>query len=149
VAVTVRNDGETTLENGVIVYGDRQLQLGDLAAGEERETRLPLSLALPGATPTPDPLVPVGVVLPNPLINDPTFILGTPDYFNDAQAYPRWQLLQSLYTYSETGPLPMADPTEAVTLAGWLPTGGQPIDTGEAATTRSAVTLVLLEVPVR
>jgi hypothetical protein len=150
VAITVRNDGQTTLEDAVIVYGNRQQQLGDLAAGETREARLPLSpVVLPGATPTPDPLLPVGVVLPNPLINDPTFILGTPDYFNDAQAYPRWQLLQSLYTYSETGPRPMADPTEAVTLAGWLPTSGQAIDTGEAATTRSAVTLVLLEVPVR
>ena len=150
VAITVRNDGQTTLEDAVIVYGNRQQQLGDLAAGETREARLPLSpVVLPGATPTPDPLLPVGVVLPNPLINDPAFILGTADYFNDAQAYPRWQLLQSLYTYSETGPRPMADPTEAVTLAGWLPTSGQAIDTGEAATTRSAVTLVLLEVPVR
>jgi hypothetical protein len=150
VAVTVRNEGETPLENAVIVYGDQQQQLGDVAAGETRETRLPLSAsALPGATPTPDPLVPVGVILPNPLINDPTFILGTADYFNDPQAYPRWQLLQSLYTYSESGPLPVADPTEAVTLAGWLPSGGQPIDTGDAATTRETVTLVLLEVPVR
>jgi hypothetical protein len=150
VAVTLRNEGETLLEDAVIVYGDQQLQLGDVAAGETRETRLPLaSAALPGATPTPDPLFSAGVVLPNPLINDPTFILGTVDYFNDPQAYPRWQLLQSLYAYSETGPLPAADPTEMVTLAGWLPTGGQAIDAGDAATTRSTVTLVLLEVPVR
>ena len=148
VNVTVRNDGETTLENAVVVYGDRQLQLGDLAAGETRETRLPLSVAPPGATPTPDPLVPVGVVLPNPLINDPTFILGTADYFSDPLVYPRWQLLQSLYSYSETGAL-TADPTVAVTLAGWLAAGSQPIDTGEVVTTRSVVTLVLLEVPVR
>jgi len=149
VAVTVRNDGETTLENAVIVYGDRQLQLNDLPPGEEREALLPLSPALPGATPTPDPLVPTGIVLPNPLINDPTFILGTADYFNDPVTYPRWQLLQSFYSYSETGTPATADPTQVITLAGWLPISNQPIDTGDAAVTRSVVTLVLLEVPVR
>ena len=149
VAVTVRNDGETTLENAVVVYGDRQLQLNDLPPGEERETRLPLSPATPGATPTPDPFMPTGVVLPNPLINDPTFILGTTDYFNDPVVYPRWQLLQSLYSYSETGVPATADPTQTITLAGWLPGGGQPIDAGDAAMNHSAVTLVLLEVPVR
>ena len=148
VNVTVRNEGETTLENAVIVYGDRQLQLGDLAAGEARETLLRLSAAPTGATPTPDPLVPVGVIVANPLINDPTFILGTTDYFNDPLVSPRWQLLQSLYSYAETV-VPTADPTEAVTLAGWLPSGGQPIDMGEVVATRSVVTLVLLEVPVR
>ena len=149
VAVTVRNDGETTLENAVVIYGDRQLQLNDLPPGEERETRLTLSSATPGATPTPDPFVPTGVILPNPLINDPTFILGTTDYFNDPVVYPRWQLLQSLYSYSETGAPATADPTQSITLAGWLPGGGQPIDAGDAAMTHSAVTLVLLEVPVR
>ena len=148
VNVTVRNEGETTLENAVIVYGDRQLQLGDLAAGEARETLLRLSAVPTGVTPTPDPLVPVGVIVANPLINDPTFILGTTDYFNDPLVYPRWQLLQSLYSYAETV-VPTADPTEAVTLAGWLPSGGQPIDMGEVVATRSVVTLVLLEVPVR
>jgi len=149
VAFTVRNDGATTLENAVVVYGDRQLQLNDLPPGEERETRLPLSLTTPGATPTPDPFIPVGVILPNPLINDPTFILGTTDYFNDPLVYPRWQLLQSLYSYSETGAPVTTDPTKMITLAGWLPNAGQPIDTGDAVTTHSAVTLVLLEVPVR
>ena len=148
VEVTVRNDGQTTLENAIIVYGDRQLQLNGLPPGDERQARLPLS-ALPGAAPTPDPLVPVGIFLPNPLINDPTFILGTADYFNDPDVYPRWQLLQSLYSYSETGPPATADPTETITLAGWLSDSGQPIDTGEAATTRAAVTLILLEIPVR
>ena len=125
------------------------MQLNDLPPGEERETRLPLSVLLPGMTPTPDPFVPGGVTLPNPLINDPTFILGTTDYFNDPVTYPRWQLLQSFYSYSETGPPATADPTQMVTLAGWLPGGGQPIDAGDAAMTHSTVTLVLLEVPVR
>jgi hypothetical protein len=149
VAIRIRNDGPTTLENTVLIYGEQQLQLDDLPPGEAREAQLTLALmAPPGATPTPDPLVPVGVILPHPLINDPTYILGTPDYFNDPAVYARWQLLQSLYTYSETA-TPAVDPTQTVTLAGWLPDGGQPIDLGDVAVTRSAVTLVLLEVPVR
>ena len=145
--VTLRNEGGVVFENAVVVYGDQQLAVGDLAAGETREGRLRLS-APPGATPTPDPLFPSSIVIPNPLINDPTFILGTPDYYEDAEAFPRWQLLQSLYTYAASGPV-TAPATASVTLAGWLSDSAQAIDTGDANVTRSAATLVLLEIPLR
>ncbi len=150
VAVTVRNDGALTLENAVLLYGDQQRQLDDLAPGAAREAQLPVTvLGPPGATPTPDPYMPSAVLVPSPLINDPTYILGTPDYFSDPNVYARWQLVQSLYNYSDTSPVQQTDPTKSIILAGWLPDSDQPIDLGDVATTRSAATLVLLEIPVR
>ncbi len=145
--VTVRNDGAATLENAVIVYGDQLVALGDLAAGEARVTQLPVRPTATGpATPTPDPLFAAGPVVVHPLFNDPSAILGTTDFFNDQQAYPRWQLIQSLYSFSNTAASMTSD---AILLGGWLPGEGQSFVTGDEPMTRSAVTLVLLEIPVR
>ena len=146
IIVTLRNESGAVFENAVLVYGDKQVRVGDMGAGETREMPLTTTPGVPlGATPTPDPLFPTGIVIPNPLINDPTFILGTPDYYSDPDAYPRWQLLQSLYNYSAPAVAPVS---AAVTLAGWLPDSPQAIDIN-ADVTRSAVTLVLLEIPLR
>ena len=147
VIVTVRNEGDAVFENAVLLYGDQQRSLGNLAAGEEREARL--VLAAPAAVPAPDPLVPTGVFVPNPLLNDPSLILGTANYYNDPQSYGRWQLLQSLYTYGGSSADQAADPTQRVTLAGWLPGPAQPIDAGDAPLSQEGQTLVLLEIPVR
>lgn len=143
ILATVRNDGEAVLQNAVLVFGDQQFPLGDIAAGETREARLPLASITPA---TPPPLFPTSAAAPNALINDPSYILGTADYYNDAESYGRWQLLQSLYVYTET---PSATASETVTLGGWLPAGVQTIDPGDTAMTRSGATLVLLEIPVR
>jgi len=155
VAVTVRNDGQGTLENAVLVYGQQQQALGNMAPGDERAVRLALAPATapvgPGGVapvPPPSPLFAAGTIAPNPLVNDPTAILGTPDYYNDPAAYPRWQLLQSLYYSSESGVVRPPEPTEAITLGGWLPGSAQTIVTDASAKT-TAVTLVLLEIPVR
>jgi hypothetical protein len=149
VEVIVRNEGNATLENAVLVYGQKQMGLGDLAPGQESTVYLDLIGASAGLIPTPDPMFPGGVIIPDPLRNDSSFILGTSDYFNDPVAYPRWQFLQSQYYYDSTIPSALPDPTETITLAGWLP-GGVPAATvsgGDAEQT--GVTLTLLEIPVR
>ena len=77
-----------TLENAVLLYGDQQRQLDDLAPGAAREAQLPVTvLGPPGATPTPDPYMPSAVLVPSPLINDPTYILGRANL--NAQTYMR------------------------------------------------------------
>lgn len=154
VAVTVRNDGPATLENAVLVYGQQQQALGNVAPGEERAVQLALAPATAPAGPggiapaPPDPLFAAGSIAPNPLVNDPTAILGTPDYYNDPDVYPRWQLIQSLYYSAESGVVRPPEPTEAITLGGWLPGSAQAIAT-DATANAAAVTLVLLEIPVR
>lgn len=148
VEVTVRNDGAATLENAVILYQQQQIPLGNLASGAETSTRLTTTAApatIGPATPTPDPLFIAGPVMINPLINDPSAILGTSDYFNDPKVYPRWQLLQALNSYSDM----VSPPAGTITLGGWLNEAAQVVDGGDTALTRSAVTLVLLEIPVQ
>lgn len=154
--VTIRNQGESTLENGVLVYGQQQQSLGNVSPGEERTVRLSLPAqsvgpaGSTGAIPTPPgPLFAGGIVAPNPLVNDPTLLLGTADYYNDPDVYPRWQLIQSLYYGSETGAVRPPEPTEAVTLGGWLPGSAQMIDTGDIEAQTNGVSLVLMEIPVK
>jgi hypothetical protein len=150
VEVVVRNDTEDTLEDGVILYGQEQLAVGEVAAGEERTVRLLLSGdELPAPGPTPDPLFPTGAVIPNPLLNDPSFILGTRDYFNDPDAYPRWQLIQAHYSDEAFDPASLPDPTEVVTLAGWLPGSAQEASVEGENVNDTGVTLLMLEIPVR
>lgn len=144
VEVTVRNDSDVTLENAVILYGQEQVGLGDLPPGAEEH----MQLTLPGAAtaaPTPDPLFPTGSVIMDPLLNDPSLILGTPDFFSDPEAYPRWQLLQAHY---RDYPTTASDPTKLVTLAGWLPGALQEAAVSGEASASTGVTLLLLETPV-
>ncbi len=148
VAVTVRNGAADTLENAVIIYGQEQMALGNIAPGEEKSLSIPLRLSA-AASPTPDPLFPMGFINPNPLVTDPSLILGTYDYYNDPVAYPRWQLIQSHYMGESFDPALLPDPTEAVTLGGWLAGSAQEVTPSAAETTQLATTLLLLEIPVR
>lgn len=146
VEVTVRNDAAETLEDAVLIHGMEQTALGDLAPGAQTTVLLTPS-AVP-LSPTPDPLFPTAVTIPNPMVNDPSLILGTTEFYNDRQAYPRWQLIQSFYTGDLTHPAAVPDPAELVTLAGWLP--GEPLaDLAGEMAVRNGATLLLLEIPVR
>lgn len=152
VEVEVRNDTGVTLENAVILHGENQYALGDVGAGETRTAGVRLvgapTVAYPG--PTPDPLFPTPIPVPvNPLVFDPSAILGTVDFFNDPAAYPRWQLLQAINYAGETGTVRVPPATAIVTLGGWLDGSAQPLDVGGAEVTRTGATLVLLEIPVR
>lgn len=147
VEVVVRNGAAQTLEDAVLIYGSTQTGLGDLAPGAQTSARLILSTV--PIQPTPDPLFPAATFITDPLLNDPSLILGTPDFYSDPQAYPRWQLLQSRYTGEMPLQATVPDPREVVTLGGWL-SGGLPEMTATTASSESAgATLLLLEIPVR
>ena len=148
VEVTVRNGAAETLEDAVIIFGQEQASVGDLGPGEERTISVRIRQAT-SASPTPDPMFPAGYISPNPLITDPSLILGTNDYYNDPVAYPRWQLIQSHYMGETFNPDLQPDPTEAVTLGGWLAGSAQEATSSAANTTRIGTTLLLLEIPVR
>lgn len=146
VTVTVRNNSEYTLEDAVIIHGQDQAAVGDVPAGGEQTVVISLT---PGssAVPTPDPMFPSGFVITNPLVNDPSLILGTADYYNDPVAYPRWQLIQSSYMGDTTGlnALPAAD--DLVTLAGFLPYSDQAVSVSGNPANQYGTTLMLLEIP--
>lgn len=149
IEVVVRNEGNATLDDAVLIYGQKQMGLGDLAPGQESLVYLDLIGASAGLIPTPDPMFPGAVTIPNPLLNDPSLILGTSDYFSDPVAYPRWQFLQSQYYFDSTIPLALPDPAETITLAGWLDGGVPAAAVSGGAAEQMGVTLLLLEIPVR
>jgi hypothetical protein len=150
VEVVVRNSANETLEDAVFVYGQEQLALGDIPPGEERSARLPLTPGVSTApNPTPNPLFSPGFVILNPLTQDPSLILGTGDFFSDPVAFPRWQILQALDSGSTSLPAESVEPTEKVTLAGWLEGSVQEATVAGGEVTQTGVTLLLLEVPVQ
>ena len=148
LVVTVRNGTADTLENAVILHGQEQITLGNLAPGEEKSLSIPLRESA-AASPTPDPMFSAGFINPNPLITDPSLILGTYDYFSDPVAYPRWQLIQAHYMGEDYDPTTLPDPTKVVTLGGWLAGSAQEVTSSAAGTKRLATTLLLLEIPIR
>lgn len=147
VEVVIRNGAADTLEDAVLIYGAAQTALGDLAPGAQTSTRVTLSAVPP--QPTPDPFFPSAVIIPNPIANDPSLILGTADFFNDREVYPRWQLIQSPITGEQPDPAALPDPAEVVTLAGWLPGGVSPATVTGAPADQGGATLLLLEIPVQ
>jgi hypothetical protein len=151
LAVSVRNGGDRTLEDAVLIYGQRQYALGDLEPGEEQTANLRLEAAAGSTTagPQSESIFPTAAVVPNPLANDPGIILGTSDYFNDPVAYPRWQLIQSLYGGETTAPSRLPEATEVVTLGGWLDESAQPVSVTGDNVAQTGLTLTLLEIPVR
>jgi hypothetical protein len=146
--ITVRNDDVSVFEDAVLIIGQDQLALGDIQPGEERMQQFSLARTGPSSSAS-SPLFPAGVAVPNPLVNDPSFLLGTSNYFNDPEVYPRWQLIQALYFNPGSGFSYLPDPAEAITLGGWMTAGGLPIDVNTDNLGRTETTLYLLEIPVR
>lgn len=149
VDVIVRNDSTQTLENAIILHGQEQTALGDVAPGEERTISIPLLTGPAGAIPTPDPMFSSAFINPNPLLSDPAPILGTFDYYSDPIAYPRWQLIQSQYMGEPVGTTELPPPTDSVTLGGWFSSSLQPVDISTDDLTQTGATLLLLEIPVQ
>ncbi|HSG17531.1 MAG TPA: hypothetical protein VLE70_14565, partial [Anaerolineae bacterium] len=95
--IDVQNNGPATLENATILVGSTAIPLGDLAPG----SRVSQSERLTAVQPSPGGPIITGSYLPpapavSPLISNMDTILGSTNYYNDRELYPRWQLLQSL-----------------------------------------------------
>lgn len=147
VRVTIRNGTTDDFENPVIIHGQEQTAVGTLAPGESRTVSIPLTGQSPA--PTPGSFFTPATTWPDPLVNDPSLILGTADYFNDRAAYPRWQLIQSRYFGESTSAPAPLDPAEIVTLGGWLPHSAQDAAVPGDNAAQMGLTLLLLEIPVR
>ena len=148
IEITIRNGTAGVLEDAVIIYGQEQQAVGDVEPGEEQTIMISLA-GLTSVPPTTAPLFSPGITYPDPLINDPSLILGTPEFFSDPVAYPRWQLIQARYSGEITTMPALPDPTEIVTLGGWLAGSAQEADLSGANSSQAGLTLLLLEIPVR
>lgn len=153
VTVTVRNEGDQMLEDATLVIGPGQVAIGDLLPGAEQTVtqRISAPLGSTSGSSEPGPAAPIfaGGAVSNPLLDDPSLILGTFDYYNDPAAFPRWQLLQALSGGIDPTTTRLPEPTESVTLAGWMSGAALPVSAGEEPLAQDGVTLYLLSVPVR
>lgn len=145
LAVALQNNGSVDLEKAALLFGDAIIPLGTLSAGEtvsigqsvgqtsaERDAGLPILTPDRGAR--------------SPLSNSPEILLGTADYYNDPEAFPRWQLLQAIET---SGGLFLNSTlaTNVVTLIAW--TTEPQLEIGLNRPFESlATTLYLLDIPV-
>lgn len=137
--VNVSNGSAMTLENATLIAGETQIALGDLAAGESRSVSQPVP---------PLPASPAATAI-NPIVADPSFLLGTSDYFSDAAVFPRYQLLQALGGAFELRLAELPRPDEMIALAGWINETSVPVDAPGEMLERTGDTLYFLEIPVQ
>jgi hypothetical protein len=143
--IEVQNNSEVTLENAGLLIGSTMVSLGNIEPGESRAQSAPLTSEQVGAAvggPAMAGPVYGGV---NPLTQHAAMLLGTNDYYNDREAYPRWQLLQSLS--NEYGVTAGSVPLGTATLVGWADVEQVTPSLGTTSADHLATTLYLLELP--
>lgn len=142
------------LENSALLLGSDIISLGTLKAGE-RIAQSQIVAAGTGNQSSPTSPPPRSFV-PSPGSGSPlTFhadkILGTSDYYNDREAFPRWQLLQSLEGEYYRGPGGI-DPSRNIrqnvlTFVAWSEDPQLEVTLDGAEHRQMATTLYLLELP--
>ena len=149
LSATIVNDSDVTLENAALLLGSTGIALGNIGPGESKSItenvgRAPTETGTFGPAPAPVP----GPATGSPLTSHAEMLLGTADYYNDRDAFPRWQLLQAV----EGSGTPATGPTQSlsgdlVTLVAWA--RQQQIDVSLNRTEYDTLsdTLYLLELP--
>ncbi len=144
--INLFNNGPVNLKNASLLVGSTAISLGDLPPGSsvvhsERLTTLAAAAAGTG---------PIGAYVPTPPVMSPLqanldTILGSTDYYNDREIYPRWQLLQAMAP--EYGLRVGASTPNAFTLVAWSEEPQLELSLPDQAYSSTATTLYLLEIP--
>lgn len=145
--VNVQNNGTVALDGAGLLFGDSFLSLGNLRPGDARTNTARLtgsqaSAAASGVAPG----VPGGFTSGSPFFAHYAEILGAPDFSSDPELYPRYQLLESMVTYTGPG-VPTYTPAAAVTLLAWSEEPQFDATMDRAGYDLLATTLYLLEIP--
>jgi hypothetical protein len=149
----LQNNGDWTLENGTLIYGDSAHPLGDLTAGASLEKTFLLGSVAGGGT-IPAPYGYYGSPAASLIQSNMEQFVGGLDYWNSRPLYARHQLLQSLlseYYGGGSGGVGVGHlPVGVVTLVGWSDDSAASlaIDPGVANFEIYRTTLYFLEMPV-
>ncbi len=139
--VTLQNNSDITLETATLLIGSTVIKVGDLAPGEVKTIAERITSA--GSTTTSRPFGSA-----SPLMSQTDVILGTSNYYDDRDAYPRWQLLQAIAENPGGGPGTAVSPSNnAVTLIAWSEQPQLDVNLGEDAFDAVATSLYFLELP--
>ncbi|MEM7111001.1 MAG: hypothetical protein AAF614_01115 [Chloroflexota bacterium] len=145
LSIFVQNNGDVDLEKAALLFGETIIPLGTLTPNETSNTKQQIGrdrtedIGLPVLTPERGPR--------SPLAANPEILLGTGDFYNDPEAFPRWQILQALDTSNRVF-LDATLATDAVTLVAWTKEPQLELELAGEAFETLATTLYLLDIPV-
>ncbi|MFZ0544310.1 MAG: hypothetical protein WAM60_02660 [Candidatus Promineifilaceae bacterium] len=148
--VNVQNNSSIRFENVVLMLGTTTVRLGDLAPGESsNHTQFLTSSEASDAAGTSagfsSGFSPSGPSS-SPLAQNFEVLLGTSNYYDDRDVYPRWQLLQAI-SPDFYGASPGWYPSGVATIIAWSDTPQIDIAVEGTNLSRSSTTLYFLELP--
>ncbi|MCP4427360.1 MAG: hypothetical protein GY803_22970 [Chloroflexi bacterium] len=144
---TLQNNSDITLETATIMLGSAVIKAGDLKPGEVATISERIYSSSAGATTFGPASGPSGYA--SPLMSHADLILGTSNYYNDKEAYPRWQLLQAIANASHVSGLAGSGVVQSnvVTLIAWSEQIQLDVSLGEDKFNAVATSLYFLEIP--
>jgi hypothetical protein len=149
LALTVQNNSDVTLEDATLLLGFTAVSLGDLEPGEiasQNQTVSSSQAAIASGSGTGLGFSSLSSApSASPLAANYDILLGTTNYYNDSEVYPRWQLLESISP--EFGSAPGWFPRDTVTLIAWSEESQLDIDLNGNVFEASGTTLYFLELP--
>ncbi|GAB4271395.1 MAG: hypothetical protein Kow0080_16780 [Candidatus Promineifilaceae bacterium] len=144
--IRIRNNSDITLQTASIMVAGTVIGLGDIPPGEEVTQTTAYSSSASASSPTGTPLFVPSSFSGSPLMENAHIILGTADYYDDPDIYPRWELLQALDT-SSYGPMSSSISTNSALLIAWSDETYLPVSIEEQPVKNLGTTLYFLEIP--
>jgi hypothetical protein len=149
---TIQNNSDIHFENVALMLGSTIIQLGDLDPGESDSHSRTLSSSQATAAAGTSTGFSSGFIPSSPgsspLTQNYEVILGTSNYYDDREVFPRWQLLQSI-SPDYYGSVPNSGwfPSGVATIIAWADSPQLEITVEGTDVNRSSTTLYFLELP--
>lgn len=145
--VQVQNNGTRTLEDAGLLFGSAFAGVGDLAPGESRTVTQTLTTRQAAAVAGwPTGGAPASFTGSAPLNAFYADLLGTTNYYDDPDVFPRFQLLESLNSYDSTSMVGSNQAT--LLLVGWSETPYVDFRLDRPVSEDPATAFHILEIPV-
>ncbi|MCB9420980.1 MAG: hypothetical protein H6667_14355 [Ardenticatenaceae bacterium] len=137
---TIQNNSDIPLQTVSLLMGSSIVEVGDIGPGQTAVVNETVTSATSSIYSYSG--------YSSPLLNQAEKILGTPNYYDDRDAFPRWQLLNAISNDPRTGLSSAVSTTpETVTLIAWSDQPQLEISLGDDPFNSYATTLYFLELP--
>lgn len=144
LAMDLLNNSDVTLEMASALLGNTAVAIGDIAPNE----RTAVSQSIGSSSGSSSPAF-GGSGYGAPLSANADIILGSSNYYNDRELFPRWQLLQSLESNNFGGGNNFTLPKETVILVAWSNEPQITPSLENDAFDSQSTTLYLIEIPLQ
>lgn len=147
LTATIQNNSDQMLETASLLIGDTAVSIGDIPPGEIVTVSEVVGSFSSKSTFAPAVGVPVFSTGGYVLTGNADTLLGSSNYYDDADLYTRWQLLQALEDNTSHTGIGGAMPTDAVTLVGWREGGQVNAELAAEPFNTAGSTLFFIELP--